>query len=65
MPGSPNIRSAGILTPLRMTSRVGEPRGPIFRSRAPKLSTASPASTTNALIPGQSDSIGLRLLADR
>jgi hypothetical protein len=50
-PGSPIIRSDGMRTLSRYTSRVGEPLTPSFRSGAPKLTPVSPFSTTNAEMP--------------
>ena len=51
VPGSPIIRSAGMRTLSKNSSRVGEPLMPSFFSGAPKEKPSSPFSTTNAEMP--------------
>ncbi len=51
VPTSPMRRSSEISTLSKYTSRVGDPRNPIFFSGAPNETPASLFSTTNAVIP--------------
>ena len=51
LPSSPIIRSAGMRTLSRYTSRVGLPLIPSFFSLAPNVTPWSDRSTTNAEMP--------------
>ena len=53
MPSSPIIRSAGIRTLSKYTSRVGDPLMPSFFSGAPKETPSSAFSTTKAEMPAE------------
>src|SRR3954451_19491076 len=51
VPGSPMIRSAGMVQSVKYSSHVGEPLIPIFRSLGPMAKPGSSLCTANAEMP--------------